>query len=44
METKVKVTKELYRMWDSYNRHQRWVGNNLLKALKGYYGMGKSDR
>lgn len=31
METKIKVTKSLYKAWDSYNRHQIWVGKQLLK-------------
>jgi phage anti-repressor protein len=39
METKVKVTKELYRAWDSYNRYQRWIGREILKAIRMCYGM-----
>jgi len=41
IEIKVKMTKERYRAWDSYNRHQRWFGRNLLNMMKAQYRMPK---
>lgn len=31
LECKVKVTKQLYKYFDSYQRRQRWVLKQLLK-------------
>ncbi len=39
MEIKIKMTKQMYKIWDSYNRRERWMGRNLLNALKVMYGM-----
>jgi|SRR5271170_2361104 len=29
---KVRVTKRLYKMWDRYERYQRWLGKQLLEG------------
>lgn len=31
LDFNVKMTKELYKAWDSYNRRQIWTGRQLLK-------------
>ena len=33
LTVKIKVTKELYRAFDSYERYQKWIGKNLIKAI-----------
>lgn len=33
MEIKVKVTKQLYKAYDSYQRKQIWIGKQLIKAI-----------
>lgn len=38
MEMKVKVTKSLYKAFDSYNRYQRWMGKQMIKFIKERYG------
>lgn len=35
METKVRVTKDVYRLIDSYNRRQNWILKELLKSFEG---------
>ncbi len=42
MEIKIKMTKQLYKYWDSYNRYQIWIGKKMLKCLKVQYGMEKT--
>ncbi len=33
---KVKVTKSMYKSFDSYNRRQKWVLREIIRALKSY--------
>lgn len=44
METPVKITKEIYKAIDSYHRHQRWVGRELIKMIKEKYGLAKAKK
>ncbi len=34
---KVKVTKQLYKSFDSYERYQKWIGKNLIKLIRRQY-------
>jgi Mg2+ and Co2+ transporter CorA len=34
---KVRLTKRLYKSWDSYNRRQVWICKKLVKAIKERY-------
>lgn len=40
MKIKIKMTKEMYKTWDSYNRRLRWHGKQLIEIMKAQYGMG----
>lgn len=46
LSIKVKVTKDLYKAFDSYNRRQKWVLKELVKNIKGRYndGMAKAEQ
>jgi len=35
LEFKIKVTKQLYKAFDSYQRRERWIGKQILKAVNG---------
>lgn len=37
LSVKFKVTKSIYKSWDSYNRYQKWIGKQLIKAIKERY-------
>ncbi len=41
MEMNIKMTKKIYKAWDSYNRYQKWIGRKVLNAIKAQYGMDK---
>ena len=43
METKVKITKSLYKAIDSYHRRQIWEGKQLIKNIRELYGLAKAD-
>ncbi len=34
MEIKIKVTKEMYKSFDSYERKQRWILKHLMECIK----------
>ena len=34
---RVKLTKRIYKSWDSYNRRQVWICKKLVKAIKERY-------
>jgi len=34
---KVRVSKKLYKQWDSYQRYQKWIGKALLKEITATY-------
>lgn len=36
-EVKIKVTKSLYKAYDSYERRQLWVLKEMLESMKGNF-------
>jgi len=39
LEIKIKMTKQMYKAWDSYNRFEKWKGRKLIEMIKANYGM-----
>lgn len=37
LDVKIKCTKQLYKAYDSFNRHQKWKLKQALKAIKKCY-------
>ena len=44
VEIKVKVTKYLYKAFDSYQRRQRWEALQFIKFMKERYGLEKANK
>lgn len=44
LDYKVKVTRNLYKAFDSYQRRERWIARELLKVMKEQYGLEKTDQ
>ena len=44
METKVKITKQIYKAIDSHHRRERWAGLQLIKLIKEKYGLAKAEK
>jgi hypothetical protein len=38
MEIKVRVTKQLYKAYDSMLRREKWIGRNMIKIIRDNYG------
>lgn len=43
MNCHIKVTKSLYKSYDSYQRRQKWILKEMIKILKGKYGLEKAN-
>jgi hypothetical protein len=42
MECEIKITKQLYKAIDSYQRRERWIGRQIIKAIMEQYGLAKA--
>lgn len=43
MNCHIKVTKKLYKLFDSYERRQKWILKEFVKNMKEQYGLEKTD-
>lgn len=43
MEIKIKITKDIYKAFDSYQRRERWIGRQILKAIREKYALAKAN-
>lgn len=41
---KVKITKRLYKDFDSYHRKQKWILKKMIEVSREKYGMAKADK
>lgn len=44
LAVKIKMTKQIYKAMDSYDRYQRWIGKELCKAIREKYGMAETKK